>query len=620
MYGYTSAEMVGRPDTILTLRDRAREVEAVLDRIKAGRPVDRLETKRVRKDGTVFPVSLTISALRDADGEVVGTSVIHRDLTEQKGALASAQRMAAIVEYSYEAIIGRTLDGVITSWNPAAERIFGYCGEEIVGKSIDLLAPEDRAGETMAILAKISAGRPVDDFETQRVRKDGTMFPALLTISPIRNESGAVVSASVICRDQTEVRRASRYARGLIETDPDPLGLISLDGTVLDLNEATVRAIGVPRDELIGSDFSQFWTEPDKAREGVMLALVQGSLTDFPLTARNHDGTLMDALCNARLHRDINGDVLGVLVAARDVTEQKKAFAAVRRMASIIEFSQDAIISGTLDGIITSWNPAAERMFGYNSDEMVGKSVDLTIPQDRAGEARDVVARASAGEAVEELETVRVRKDGTAFPVALTVSPVRDDDGAVVGASMICRDVTELKRAAQYARGLIEADPDPLGMISPDGTITDVNEATVKVTGVPREELIGTEFAQYFADPDRARKGVAWAFEHGSLTDGLLTARHRDGTLRDFLCNATVYRDLNGEVLGVLTSARDVTRQRQAQRERAQQQARERDRLKELEQFRELTLGRELKMIELKKEIEYLRQFGPEDGEFGPAD
>ncbi|HYO19374.1 MAG TPA: PAS domain S-box protein, partial [Dermatophilaceae bacterium] len=276
--------------------------------------------------------------------------------------------------------------------------------------------------------------------------------------------------------------------------------------------------------------------------------------------------------------------------------------------------SRDAIIASTLEGTITSWNPAAERMFGHPGAEMVGKSIDLTIPRERVGEALIVAARVSAGEPVEELETVRVREDGTEFPVSLTVSPIRDADGAVVGASVICRDVTELRRAAQYARGLIEADPDPLGMITPDGTVTDVNEATVRATGLRRDELIGTDFAQYFTDPDTARKGVQWALEHGSLTDGLLTARSRDGALRDFLCNATIYRDLNGEVLGVLTSARDVTRQRQAQKEMAEHQAKEQERLKELERFRDLTLGRELKMVELKKEIEYLRQFGPADG------
>ncbi len=614
MYGYSTEEIIGQSASVLIPRDQPGEMNAIRAKIQAGQTVEHFETSRVRKDGTVVPISFSIAPIFDEGGAVVGTSAIHRNVTKQRQAFEVAQRMTAIVEGSGDAIFGCLLDGTILSWNPAAERMYGYSREEILGARAKIMTPPDHRDEMMAVLDQIKAGHQVEHLETKRVRKDGTVFPVSLTISPIRDAEGAVVGTSVIHRDQTELKRAARYARGLIEAAPDPLGLISLDGTVLDLNEATVKAIGVPRDELIGSDFSQYWTDPDKARESVRLTIAEGSVTNYPLSARKRDGALMDTLCNARLYRDINGDVLGVLVAARDVTGQKKALAAAQRMASIVEFSQDAIIGRTLDGIITSWNPAAERMFGYSSEEMVGKCVDLTIPQDRLTEAHAVAAKVGAGEPVEELETVRVRKDGTAFPVSLTLSPIRDADGAVVGASGICRDVSEVKRAAQYARGLIEADPDPLGMISPDGTVLDVNEATVKATGVPRDELIGTDFSQYFADPGAARKGVRWAFEHGSLTDGRLTVRHRDGTLTDLLCNATVYRDINGEVLGVLTSARDVTIQMQAQREMAEQQAKELDRMKELETFRKLALGRELKMIELKKEVEYLRQLGPAGG------
>ena len=155
-----------------------------------------------------------------------------------------------------------------------------------------------------------------------------------------------------------------------------------------------------------------------------------------------------------------------------------------------------------------------------------------------------------AGKHVEHLETVRARKDGTVFPVSITISPVRDEDGAIVGAAGVHRNMTELQHAARYARSLIEAALDPLVTISPEGKITDVNEASVKVTGVPREALIGSDFSQYFTDPDKAREGYARAFAHGSLIDYPLTLVHQDGTLVDALCNASVYRDLNGAVLG----------------------------------------------------------------------
>jgi len=166
--------------------------------------------------------------------------------------------------------------------------------------------------------------------------------------------------------------------------------------------------------------------------------------------------------------------------------------------------------------------------------------------------------------------------------------------------------VTKQKQA-QYARSLIEAGLDPLVTISPEGKITDVNEATIKVIGVPREGLIGTDFSDYFTEPDKAKEGYRRAFERGSVTDYPLTMRHQDGTLTEVWYNAAVYRDSGGNVLGLFAAARDVTEQKLAQAELVKQ-AKELDRLAELERFQRLTVGRELKMIELKKEIESLRR------------
>jgi PAS domain S-box-containing protein len=151
------------------------------------------------------------------------------------------------------------------------------------------------------------------------------------------------------------------------------------------------------------------------------------------------------------------------------------------------------------------------------------------------------------------------------FPVSITISPIRDEDGAIAGAAGVHRNMTELQHAARYARSLIEASIDPLATVSPAGVITDVNEASIKVTGVPREALIGSDFTQYFTDPDQARAGYARAFAQGSLIDYPLTLVHQDGTLIDVLCNASVYRDSNGTVLGVLAVARDASKLRQQQ-------------------------------------------------------
>ncbi len=144
--------------------------------------------------------------------------------------------------------------------------------------------------------------------------------------------------------------------------------------------------------------------------------------------------------------------------------------------------------------------------------------------------------------------------------------------------------------------------------ISADGKITDVNEATIKVTGVLREQLIGTDFSNYFTDSEKARKGYQQVFAKGFVTDYPLTIRHRDGRLTDVLYNASVYKDTSGNVLGVFAAARDVTARKRAEEELAEQRRRDLDRLAELEKFQRLTVGRELKMVELKKEIEDLKR------------
>ena len=242
-------------------------------------------------------------------------------------------------------------------------------------------------------------------------------------------------------------------------------------------------------------------------------------------------------------------------------------------LASIVESVDDAIITANLDGIITSWNPAAQRMYGYSAEQVVGRPLLMLMAPEQAQEMTGILERVSDGEQVEHLDTVRLRKEGARVSVSLTVSPVRDEEGRVVGASSIERDITErvevaerLAEASQYARSLIEAGPDPLVTISPGGKITDVNEATANLIGLPRESLIGTAFSDHFTEPERARAGYETAFARGSTSDYPLTVRRQNGQLRHVLYNASVYKGARGDVLGLVATARDVT-----DRERAEQ-------------------------------------------------
>ena len=290
-----------------------------------------------------------------------------------------------------------------------------------------------------------------------------------------------------------------------------------------------------------------------------------------------------------------------------DHTERSLPDNQLRFMAAILQSLEDAVISETLDGVITSWNPAAENMFGYAAAEVVGKPMSIIGPDNRIGDFKETIDRIIKGLHVERYETQHRRKNGTLVDVLVTVSPVRDETGRLIGLSAIDRDITSQKQAGQYARSLIEASLDPLVTISADGKITDVNQATIEVTGVSRERLIGTDFANYFTEPDKAREGYKEVLAKGFVTNYPLTIRHGDGRLTDVLYNASVYKDIAGQVLGVFAAARDITAPKKAEAQIAEQRARELERLAQLERFQRLTVGRELKMIELKKEIEDLK-------------
>ena len=540
---------------------------------------------------------------------------------------AGSKLLASIVDSSDDAIIGKTLDGVITTWNRAAERIYGYQAEEMIGQPVSLLIPPDRPSEMAEILDRIRLGERVGPYETTRRRKDGTTIAISLTVSPIHDAASGVVGASTIARDITERERvrdqvsaASQYSRSLIEASLDPLVTISAEGKITDVNEATVRVTGVERGHLVGTDFSDYFTEPDGAREGYRQVFAQGFVTDYPLTIRHTGGDLTEVLYNASVYKDAAGRVLGVVATARDVTDSKRLLRETSETKAFLDnilqsSTKYSIIGMDLDHRILSWNKGASRNYGYTAEEVIGEdSRILHIPQDVESGAADRLLATAYKDDLAEGTFERIRKDGSRFTASVVMTRRDDALGHPIGFLLMSEDISEkklaeeqLRAASQYSRSLIEASLDPLVTISAEGKITDVNEATVRVTGVERGHLVGTDFSDYFTEPDGAREGYRQVFAQGFVTDYPLTIRHTGGDLTEVLYNASVYKDAAGRVLGVFAAARDVTAQKRAESEVAQQRARELDRLAELERFQKLTVGRELRMIELKKEIEDLR-------------
>lgn len=244
--------------------------------------------------------------------------------------------LAAVISSTDEAIYSKTIDGFISSWNPAAERLYGYTDQEARGQHISMLIPPHRKGEERLILEKVLGGDRVDHYETERMRKDGAIVHVALTASALRLDDGEIIGVAVVGRDITAERR--------------------------------LREEG----EAIAEDRS--------------------------------------------------------------------------RLAAIVEGSDDAILSKTTDGIVTSWNRGAEALYGYSADEIIGQPVSLVIPDHLRGEEREILRTVLRGERLEHYRTQRLTRDGRLVDVSITVSPIRNGAGEIVGASTIARDITELER------------------------------------------------------------------------------------------------------------------------------------------------------------------------------
>jgi PAS domain S-box-containing protein len=210
IFGYAESEVLGLPITILIPKDRLAEEDVILASLRRGERIEHFETERVRKDGRRIQVSLSISPIRDMAGTIVGVAKIARDISYARQAQSAQATLAAIVASSDDAIVGKTLDGVIRTWNAGAERMFGYTADEAIGQSITMLLPTERLAEEQTILSTLVRGERIEHFETERVTKDGRRIHVSLSVSPIKDAKGLIVGAAKIARDVTLRRMLER--------------------------------------------------------------------------------------------------------------------------------------------------------------------------------------------------------------------------------------------------------------------------------------------------------------------------------------------------------------------------------------------------------------------------
>jgi PAS domain S-box-containing protein len=290
-------------------------------------------------DGTRIPFMAFPSLLRDAAGEVVGALNMFVDISERKRSEEIAQRLASIVESSDDAIIGKNLDGIITSWNKSAERLFGYGAEEVVGKSITILIPADRQGEEDAILKRIRSGQRVEHFETVRQRKYGGLMDISLTISPIKNSLGKIIGASKIARDITERKRAAEAAqraerefRDFVENASIGMHSVDADGIIVWANRTEMEMLGFAREEYVGRHIAEFHVDRPLI-EGILQRLAnRETLLNYEAQLCCRDGSVRHVLINSNVLWD--GDrFVHTRCFTRDISDRKQSEAQIATLA-----------------------------------------------------------------------------------------------------------------------------------------------------------------------------------------------------------------------------------------------------------------------------------------------
>jgi PAS domain S-box-containing protein len=417
----------------------------------------------------------------------------HRFTEAARDLYAARERLySAAVQSSNDAIVTHALDGTITAWNPAAERLFGYSAEEITGKRINLIVPPDRTAEVQEILRRVANGERIENYETIRLRKDGSPVQVSLSISPIKSSSGEIIGVSRIARDLTEIRRTEQALRQQIEerrrifeTSQDLILIVDSTGVMVQVSPSAETILGYQPEEMIGKNAIQFLhpNDVESARREMRAARGAHHTRYVPGRLIHKDGRTVWLSWMGAWSEPVKRHFF----VGRDMTDSRHAEQTLRESAqlarNIVETALDAFVQMDEDGAIRSWNSQAEKIFGWPRKEVLGKDlIDLIVvgvDHSDLKAARERFLNSGQGLILGRRRELLVRRrDGREFKAELSVTALKTRNGFLFNGFF--RDLTDKIVAEERIRQSEKMEA--IGQLT-GGIAHDFNNILTVITG-----------------------------------------------------------------------------------------------------------------------------------------
>lgn len=599
--GYDKKDIIGKNwfDNFLP-RDIKEKVEKVFKELISGKiePVEFIEENVICAMGEEKTISWHNTVLKDKLGKITATLSSGEDVTEHRAIEKAQSLLAKIVESSEDAITGKDLNGIITSWNKGAEKIYGYSKDEIVGKPISVLTPSDCHDEIVKILKKIKTGGSIANFETSRIRKDGRVVLVSLTISPVKDSKGNIIGASTIARDITKekelvkrIEESEIKFRAIFESSSDAIMLLD-EEKFIDCNKATLKMFGCKlKEELINkrpADLSTF-RQPDgeesdaSSKRHIKIAFEKGS-DFFDWEHKRSDGSVFQA--SVLLSCVSIGGKKILQANVRDISERKIAEEKIKKAneewARTFDSVSDGIFIIDKDNVFVRANKAFLELLKVTSDQIVGKKCHEVVHKLTKSWPNCPFDKTKIDK---KTHIEEVNDPGLGISLLVTTSPIFDDRGEFIGAVHTSKDITERKRAEKELIKLSsfpELNPNPIVEIDSKGHIEYINPAAKNIF------------------PDLEKLGLKHPFLEGLFDSISVVSKEGKNTFqcetqagnRYFVEDIHITKDTGSiRIYGL-----DITERKNMENEIKKKMA-------TMEKFQKITVGRELRMKELKARI-----------------